>query len=224
MRAPLRLVLPIASALLALILVLAIVLDTSKDPSGGSTTASDARTSGSFDGAVLPSSARAPDFTLSDQHGHATSLSSYRGKVVVLVFLSSRCRACVLVAQQVRGALDELTASTSASKDTSAGAVNDVQVIFVSTDPSADTPASVGRFLSETSLSGRVEFLVASPSRLRALWHAYGFAPTSSGQEASYPATAVLLIDRSGSERVELGLEQLTPESLAHDIRKLLGG
>jgi cytochrome oxidase Cu insertion factor (SCO1/SenC/PrrC family) len=224
MRAPLRLVLPIASALLALILVLAIALNTSKGASGGARTASEAQSSDGFDGALLPSSAQAPGFTLSDQQGHATSLSSYRGKVVVLVFLSSTCRACVLVAQQVRGALDELTATAGAFKGTSTGAADGVQVIFVSTDPHADTHASVSRFLNETSLAGRAEYLVASPGRLRALWHAYGFALTDSGQQASYPAASVLLIDRGGSERVELGLEQLTPESLAHDIRKLLGG
>jgi cytochrome oxidase Cu insertion factor (SCO1/SenC/PrrC family) len=216
MRAPLRLVLPIASALLALILVLAIVLDTSKDSSGGPGTTSDARTSDSFEGAVLPSGVPAPGFTLSDQHGRSTSLSAYRGKVVVLVFLSSTCRACVLVAQQVRGALDELASS--------AGSVDGVRVIFVSANPRADTRASVNRFLSETSLDGRVEYLVASPGRLRPLWRAYGFAPTHSGEQASYPATSVLLIDRGGSERVELGVEQLTPESLAHDIRELLAG
>jgi len=31
----------------------------------------------------------------------------------------------------------------------------------------------------------------------------------------------VLLIDRKGTERVGFGLEQITPESLAHDIRLL---
>jgi hypothetical protein len=33
----------------------------------------------------------------------------------------------------------------------------------------------------------------------------------------------VLLIDRAGDERVQFGLEQLTPESLIHDIGKLDG-
>jgi hypothetical protein len=34
----------------------------------------------------------------------------------------------------------------------------------------------------------------------------------------------VLLIDRAGDERVQFGLEQLTPESLIHDIGKLQRG
>jgi hypothetical protein len=33
----------------------------------------------------------------------------------------------------------------------------------------------------------------------------------------------VLLVDRRGRERVLFGLEQLTPESLAHDIGRLDG-
>jgi hypothetical protein len=34
----------------------------------------------------------------------------------------------------------------------------------------------------------------------------------------------VLLLDRAGRERVLFGIEQLTPESLAHDIGKLQAG
>jgi hypothetical protein len=33
----------------------------------------------------------------------------------------------------------------------------------------------------------------------------------------------VLLVDRAGNERVVFGLEQLTPESLAHDVETLAG-
>jgi protein SCO1/2 len=208
MRPPLRLVLPAASLLFALILVLAIVLG---DSPGGSSSHS-ATQNGGFDGAAFPPGVRAHDFTLSDQRGRSVSLSAYRGKVVALAFLSSDCRTCTLVAQQVRGALDEL------------GATPAVRTIFVTTDPKADTPASVKRFLNETSLTGRVEYLAGTPAQLRPVWHAYGIPPASAGKAASEAATTVLLIDRSGAERVGFGLEQITPEGLAHDIRLLQAG
>jgi cytochrome oxidase Cu insertion factor (SCO1/SenC/PrrC family) len=216
-RPQLRFVLPVASALLALILALAILLGhSSGGPSGGSTSTGAQRSSGGFDGAVFPSGVRAHDFTLSDQHGRSVSLSAYRGRVVALAFLSSDCRACVLVAQQVRGALDELESHPPVAPG--------VQTIFVSTDPTTDTPASVSRFLSQTSLTDRVEYLTGTTARLRPVWHAYGIAPTSEGKAASEAATTVLLIDRGGAERVGFGLEQITPESLAHDIRLLRAG
>jgi len=141
------------------------------------------------------------------------SLSAYRGEVVALAFLSSDCRACLLSAQQIRGALDELESHPPAAPD--------VHAIFVSTDPSNDTEASVKRFLDKTSLSGRVEYLSGTSAQLRPVWHAYRVAPASAGRSASEAATTVLLIGRDGTERVGFGLEQLTPESLTHDIRLL---
>jgi protein SCO1 len=209
MRSPLRMVLPVASALLALILVLAILLGHSSGGSpGGSTSSGAQRSRGVFDGAAFPAGVRAHDFTLSNQRGQRVSLSSYRGQVVALAFLSSDCRTCVLVAQQIRGALDEL------------GAEPDVRTIFVSTDPAAPN-ARVGRFLAETSLTGRVEYLTGTAAQLRPVWHAYRIPPANAGKAASEAAVTVLLIDRTGFERAGFGLEQITPESLAHDIRLL---
>jgi protein SCO1/2 len=213
-RPQLRFVLPSAFALLALILVLTIVLsgNSFKGSSNDSGPTTGSQSNGGFDGALLPPGVRARDFTLSNRQGRSVSLSAYRGQVVVLVFLSSDCRACVLVAQQVRGALDEL------------GANPGVRTIFVSTDPHGDTRARRGRFLSETSLTRRVEYLTGTPAQLRRVWRAYAIAPVSAGRSASEAGITVLLIDRNGIERVGFGLEQITPEGLAHDIRLLRAG
>lgn len=159
----------------------------------------------SFAGAVYPPGIVAPDFKLRDTQGHTLSLSRYRGKVVALIFLSSRCRTCMLVAQQVRGALDEL------------GSPAGVSTVFVSTNPRADTQARVARFLDTTSLTGRAVYLTGSPQKLKPVWRAYRVRATEDG-------TTVLLIDRAGVERVAFGIEQITPEGLAHDIRLLETG
>jgi protein SCO1/2 len=206
-----RLVLLALSAILAIALVLAIVLG---DGRGGSSPNSDtpsANHNGNFDGAAFPPDVRGHDFTLTNQRGQRVSLSAYRGKVVVLAFLFSKCRTCVLVADQVRGALDEVEGTPG------------VVTIFVSTDPHTDTRASVSRFLSETSLSGHVEYLTGTAQELQPIWRAYAIPPVSVGKYASEEGSTVLLIDRNGAERVGFGLEQITPESLAHDIRLLAG-
>ncbi len=165
-----------------------------------------------FDGAAFPAGLRAYDFTLVNQRRQNVSLSSYRGRVVVLAFLFSDCRTCVLVAEQVRGALDELTDTRG------------LATIFVSTDPASDTRASVARFLHETSLSGRVEYLTGTTAQLQPVWSAYGVAPVSSGRTASEAQAPVLLIDRAGIERVGFSPEQITAEGLAHDIGELQNG
>jgi cytochrome oxidase Cu insertion factor (SCO1/SenC/PrrC family) len=128
--------------------------------------------------------------------------------VTVLAFLSSTCgAACTLIAQQVRGALDELA--------------HPVPVLLISVDPSGDTPASVARFLARVSLAGRARFLTGPRAALEATWREYGVHPLSSGRSAFERSATVALLDRDGRERVLFGVEQLTPEGLAHDIRAL---
>src|SRR6476620_9609305 len=62
-----------------------------------------------FDGAALPLSAPIVNFTLSDQSGRHVSLGDYRGRVTLVTSAYAGCgRPCVLIAQQVRGALDQL--------------------------------------------------------------------------------------------------------------------
>jgi protein SCO1 len=179
--------------------------------SSSSSVRSDESTSGAsgFDGAALPTGVTPPDFTLRDQRGAPASLSAYPGQVVVVAFLYSTCGApCVVIAQQIRGALDELPQV--------------VPVLVISADPAADTRAHVARFLARTSLTGRVRWLTGSRAQLRKVWHAFRVLPASAGPAAFARSASVFLIGRGGDERVIFQLEQLTPEALSHDVRKLL--
>ncbi len=201
------------SALTITLLVLVLVLAL---PLGGSShdrapaASSDVAGAG-FDGAAIPAGAPAPNFTLRNQDGHSVSLRDYRGQVVVLTFLYSTCGAtCIVIAQQIRGALDELP--------------HPVPVLIVSADPRADTAANVRRFLAQMSLSGRVSYLDGPLARLRPIWKAYGVAPADGARATVAHVAPVLLLDAGNRERVIFESEQLTPESLAHDIRKLQDG
>ncbi len=203
------------AALVAVALVVAtIVAITSGGNSKGAGSASSqtftTATSSGFDGAALPPGRRASDFSLTDQSGGRISLGELRGQVRVLAFLYSSCGApCFLIAQQIRGALDELGRA--------------VPVLIVSADPRADDPVSVRRFLAQVSLTGRVRYLTGSLSQLKRIWRAYKVVPASAGPTAFARYASVLLIDHRGDERVLFQTEQLTPESLAHDIGKLDG-
>jgi cytochrome oxidase Cu insertion factor (SCO1/SenC/PrrC family) len=79
----------------------------------------------------------------------------------------------------------------------------------------------VNRFLAQVSLTGRVHYLTGPIGALRAIWRAYGVVPASSGRNSFDRSASVFLLDHSGRERVLFQSEQLTPEALAHDIRKL---
>ena len=90
--------------LLALVLAL-----TSGGGKGSSSLAVGSAAGSGFDGAALPSPLPAPDFTLRDQSGGTVALHSLRGSPVVLAFLYPGCGpSCVLIAEQIRGALDDL--------------------------------------------------------------------------------------------------------------------
>jgi protein SCO1/2 len=174
---------------------------------GGSGGSSGVATGSSgFDGAV--SDVAAPDFTLTDQDGRAASLSAYHGQVVILTFLYSTCRdTCPLMADQIRGALDDVG--------------HPVPALAVSVDPVGDTPLNAKRFLFKASLTGRMRFLLGSRAQLAPVWKAYGIAPQTSGSRQSDHTAYVLLIDRRGRNRDGFPASELTPEGLAHDIRRL---
>jgi protein SCO1/2 len=162
-----------------------------------------------FDGALLPADVPRHGFTLTDQRGRRVSLSALRGRVTILAFLYTSSRTTApLIAQQIRGALDELPGRP-------------VPALAVSVDPAADTPVHIRAFLRENSLSGRMEYLTGTPAQLRAVWRAYGVVPASAGPAGYERSAFVLLLDKAGAPRVEFPLEELTPEALAHDIRKL---
>lgn len=210
---PPLLLLAIAGTLAAAIAVVAILASSSGDSSSTPRTSTAGAESG-FDGAALPPGVSAEDFTLTDQNGRPVSLSDYRGQVVVVAFLYSTCGAtCIVIAQQIRGALDDLDERRS----------HPPAVLIVSANPAADTPAHVARFLASVSLSGRVRYLTGAPAQLRRLWRSYGVTPASAGAAAFDRVASVLLIDARGNKRVLFESEQLTPESLSHDIGLLDG-
>jgi protein SCO1 len=146
------------------------------------------------------------DFHLRDQDGKAVSLRQFRGRVVVLTFMYTTCKdTCPLTATQIRGALDDLD--------------HDVPALAVSVDPVNDTPTRAKKFLFQRGLSNdRMRFLLGSRAQLQPIWKAYGIRP----QGAAFDHSAyVLLIDRHGRQRIGFPVQQLVPEDLAHDIRRL---
>lgn len=206
-----------ALATLALAAVVVVIVAGSPGGGRGSRPASIASASdgeSSFQGAAFPGAIAAPDFTLRNEHGEPVSLSAYRGRVVMLTFLYSTCGdTCVVIGEQIRGALNELEEAHARAP----------AVLIVTADPRADTPANVARFLAEVSLKGRVQYLTGTPGQLRAVWRAYAIKPASDGAALFDEYAPVLLIDGSGDKRVLFESEELTPEGLSHDVGKLEG-
>jgi protein SCO1/2 len=202
-------ILPAALVAMLALAVAVVVIARQSNSSGTSATTSTA-SGESVDGAPLPATP-APPFTLTDESGRKVSLSEYRGRVTVITFLYPGCGAtCTVIAQQIRGALDELSSPPA--------------VLIITADPAADSPAAVARFLASVSLTGRASFLTGTESELRPIWSAYRVKPAADGPTTFSSYAFVMLLDPSGRERVLFETEQLTPEALSHDIRALQRG
>ena len=158
-----------------------------------------------FAGALRPD-VPPKDFRLRDQDGRAVSLRQFRGRVVVLTFMYTTCRdVCPLTATQIRGALDDLQ--------------RPVPALAVSVDPVNDTPERAREFLFKRGLShDRMRFLLGTRAQLAPVWRSYGIRPQGKAFDHS---AYVLLVDRHGRQRIGFPVQQLVPEDLAHDIRRL---
>ena len=162
-----------------------------------------------YKGAVRP---KAPpgEFALRDQDGELVRLAGLRGKVVVLSPTYSTCEeTCPIVAQEIRGALDDLSESERER----------IRAFALSVDPANDTPDRAQEFLLNRRLRGYLDYLLGTRRELTPVWREYGFAPQTTEQEHN---SYVVVIDQDGRQRVGFPANYLTPEDLTHDLRLLL--
>jgi len=160
-----------------------------------------------FDGAVLASGLRAPRVVLRDQDGRRTGTAGERGRPVVVVLLYTRCMSCRVIAQQLKGALDDLR--------------RPVPALAISLDPARDSPARARAFLAEVGLGGRMRFLLGSRRELAPAWRGFAAAPRHGPLEQR---VRLVLVDARGTQRVAFPAAQATPERIAHDLRALGAG
>lgn len=151
----------------------------------------------------------APDFRLSDENGRTTSLSDYRGQVVVLAFMDSRCREVC-----PRTSAELLTTHRALGPDAAS-----VTFLGVNVNAEASGVADAASATAEWQL-GEIpswRFLTASPEELRPVWEAYGIGvvPSSSEDGELLHSTGAYLIDRSGDLRWYLSTSLDEPSSLS---------
>jgi cytochrome oxidase Cu insertion factor (SCO1/SenC/PrrC family) len=108
----------------------------------------------------------AANFTLTSQDGRQVSLSSLRGKVVLLTFLDPVCTTdCPLIAQEMRSADTML-----------GGKMSGTELVAVVANPTYISTAYTRAFTSQENLSqvSNWLYLTGSLNQLKAVWHDYG--------------------------------------------------
>ena len=163
-------------------------------------------------------SGEASDFRLTDQNGSVINLSDFRGKVVVLTFMDSKCKdTCPLTAAQLRQAYRQFDRNES----------NQVAFIGINVNSEANTIADV----HEITKTWRLEeipswhFLTGSREDLEAIWKDYGIAVASGadGNEIMH-TPGLFLIDPSGQKRryISTPFSELRDTELALPLNELL--
>jgi len=140
-------------------------------------------------------SGTAPDFQLTDQNGSVTNLSDFRGKVVILTFMDSKCTdTCPLTAADFREAYRQLNQDEAK------------QVVFlgVNVNVEANTVADI----LETTHEWRLDeipswhFLTGSHDALEPVWKDYGVSATHNPDGNSMMHTpGTFMIDPLGQKR-----------------------
>ena len=162
----------------------------------------------SFRGAVINPPWAAPEIKLADQNGQPFTLSSQRGRVVLLYFGYVNCPdECPLTMAHVKLARESLGSRAK-----------DVQVLIVSTDPVRDTPQALGDFMGhfDPSFLG----LTGTMPELQKVWQDYGVTVEEGGETHS---TFLYVVDPAGNVR-ETFLPDTEPTDIAADVNLLLKG
>ncbi len=106
----------------------------------------------------------APDFTLPDQAGMAVSLSSLRGKEVLITFMDPQCAAqCPIMGQQLGSVEANLPANVR-------------PVLLVVSVAAGRSAADVAHFTSHVSWQPGWHWLLGDQAQLQAVWATYHIA------------------------------------------------
>ena len=159
-------------------------------------------------------SGAAPDFQLTDQNGSMISLSDFRGKIVVLAFMDTKCMdTCPITASHFRQVYQQLNSAESE------------QVVFlgVNVNIGASTVADVYEITQTWRLDEipTWHFLTGSPADLEQVWQAYGVAVESTHDaqnEKLLHTPGTYIIDPSGQERWYISVPISAKDNAEFDI------
>jgi protein SCO1/2 len=154
----------------------------------------------------------APAIDLLNQLGKRITLSQYRGKVVLVTFLYTHCPdVCPLIAGNLHATLSALGPRAK-----------DVQTIAVSVDPRGDTPKAVTTFLRQHDMTGRMQYLIGSPTQLARTWKAWNVGSQKDAQNPDFVAHSALVYGITASGKLAtLYPANFKPRDIVHDVSLL---
>lgn len=154
-------------------------------------------------------------FQLTNDEDKTVTAADYRGKVTVLYFGYTHCPdVCPLTLAHLHAVLEKLGKQA-----------DNVRILFVSVDPTRDTPAVLHDYVS--AFDPRAVGLTGSPADIEALTKRYraAFTREPGAADGSYDvshSSGIYIFDESGKARL-LATPADPQDKLVHDLHRLLG-
>jgi protein SCO1 len=163
---------------------------------------------------LLPRIAPAPEFALTSQDGGEVKLADFRGKVVALTFIFTKCTdTCSVLTPMMSFVQDRLGSEFGAK----------IAFVSITIDPERDTPEVLKEYGGAfgANFAGWF-FLTGSPSVIADVTRRYGVfaAKTENGNVDHTFLTSI--IDRRGILRVQYLGVRFDPEEFRLDLLSLL--
>jgi protein SCO1/2 len=161
-----------------------------------------------LEGLILTPAKPAPALSLRDYTGQPVSLSSLRGKAVLVTFVYTHCPdICPVIVAGLAAAQRRLGAEA-----------RHLRILAVTVDPKHDTPTAVRSFLSARGALGRVDYLLGGPARLRRIWKAWDVG-VSVDTKHVYAGHTAIVYGISASGKIEDAYPgNFTPAQIVHDV------
>ncbi len=155
------------------------------------------------------------DFNLTDHTGRPRTLADFRGKAVAIFFGFTHCPDMCPTAMAELAEVMKLLGEDARR----------VQVLFVTVDPKRDTPAVLSQYVpafhpSFLGLHGDAAAIERTAKEFK-IYHRANL-PKDGGAYSVDHSGQILVFDPEGRLRLMMKPD-LTPESMAHDLRLLLG-
>ncbi|MGH7885312.1 MAG: SCO family protein [Thermodesulfobacteriota bacterium] len=157
----------------------------------------------------------APDFSLTDHNGSKYNFSEHKGKKIILMnFGYTNCPdVCPTTLATLRNVLVDLGEDA-----------NEVEVLFITVDPERDTVEKLNKYITyfHTNITG----LTGTPDEIENVAGAYKifFFKEDEKSDTEYlmsHSPSIYLIDKNGNLFLKYPQNEIDPELVAKDIRKL---
>jgi len=167
-----------------------------------------------FHGTVLQATATVQDFTLDTTLGKPMSLSDFRGKYLLLYFGYTFCPdVCPLTLSELKTAVTDLGQEA-----------DNVQVIFISVDPTRDTVEQLASYLpnfnqSFVGMTGAEETILQAATQF-GIFYEIG-KPTTGGYYTVDHTSTVIVVDPEGYPRLVFPYG-VGGKEIAEDLRYMM--